>query len=506
MKLSALLFPGEYTSAYHTEEIEITSICFTCEAVRQGSLFICLCGTHYNTHALLSTVAENGAAAALVEDGEEFVTPDGFPVFSVTSTRRALSFAFDRFYRSPAKEMRLIGITGTNGKTSTATMIYTILCAAGYRTAIIGTVSCRTQEKDYSAEIPEERRVMTTPDPDILYPMLSHMRDDGVEFVVIEVSSHALALEKVAPLAFEVALFTNLSPEHLDFHMTMENYLAAKARLFSQCKCGILNFDDAFAEKIAARANCPILRCGAVYHEQFNAEEIRSQGARGISYVFSSSTLRMAVHLPIPGYFTVYNSLLALCCTTYLGVAPMVEKQALSDLHGIPGRMERLDLDPTISEFSVFIDYAHTEAALRNLLLTVRGFRLNGERIVLVFGCGGDRDTGKRAPMGRIAEEYADFIIVTSDNSRTEEPSKIIRDILLGMKNKEKRRVILRRGDAITYAIRTAQENDIILLAGKGHETYELREGKRYVFDEKRIVEEALLQRKKEKEFHENLS
>ncbi len=505
MKLSALLFSGEYSSVYSPDEIEIQDICYMGDHITPGCLFICIRGTRYDSHLLIKTAAQEKAAAVIVEDGADYIAPADFPVFCVPNARRALAFAYDRFCASPTKDMRLIAVTGTNGKTSTATMVYTILQAANKRVAMIGTVACKSQTQDYKTAFENSTRsTMTTPDPDILYPMLQKMKEDGIEYVVMEASSHALALDKLSPLLFEVGIFTNLSPEHLDFHANMDNYLAAKTRLFSQCKYGILNFDSEYAEKIAKEASCRILRCGAVYHEEYNAEDIRYHGANGISYTLVSPSLRLPVSLPIPGSFTVYNSLLAITCALQLGITEKELATALHAVKGVPGRLEKLTLDPQDANFTVFIDYAHTEAALRNLLMTVRSFRRGNERIVLLFGCGGDRDKSKRAPMGRVAEEYADYIIVTSDNSRTEEPTKIIHDILQGMKNRAKRSVIVNRRRAIEYAVETAQENDIILLVSKGHETYELVGQKRLAFDERKIVREALLKRKAQKEKHEN--
>lgn len=506
MELSALLLPDEYKSSFHARDIEITDVCYHGDSITPGCLFICIRGTRYDSHMLLRTAWAGGAAAALVEEGVDYTAPPGMPIFTVPSTRRAMAMIYNRLHRAPANGMHLIAVTGTNGKTSTATMLYHILEACGKQVAIIGTVACRSREKDYAPPTAKTGlRAMTTPDPDVLYPMLADMRADGIEYVIMEASSHALALDKLAPLHFDVGVFTNLSPEHLDFHGTMKNYLAAKARLFSQCDCGILNLDNEYAEEIARTASCRILRCGAVYHEQYNAEEICMQSAEGISYVYSTPRLKMPVSVPIPGSFTVYNSLLALTCALHLGIPPLEAREALQGLHGVPGRLERLPL-PDGADFTVLIDYAHTEAALRNLLMTVRGLRRHGERIVLIFGCGGDRDKSKRAPMGKAAEELADYVIITSDNSRTEEPTAIIHDIIRGMRYPDKRHVIVNRKRAITHAIHTAQPNDMILLVGKGHEDYEFSDGERHPFDEKSIVYEAFLTRTGNKEKHENLS
>ncbi len=489
MKLSELLSPGEYQSKQAPEEIEITDICYHSAHIVPGCLFICIQGTRYDSHTLLSNITTSGASAAIVEEGAEYTASPDLPLFIVKNTRRTLAYAYNRFYHEPSKGLHLIAVTGTNGKTSTATMLYHILKEAKKAVAIIGTVSCHSETKQYILH--EQTNTMTTPDPHVLYPMLNEMRADGIKYVVMECSSHALALEKLAPLFFEIGIFTNLSNEHLDFHGTMKNYLSAKARLFSQCQYGILNFDDAYAEALAHEATCKILRCGAVYHEQYNAEEIHCRGASGVSYTYTTPNLHMALSIPIPGSFTVYNSLLALTAALQLGISPLIAKEALEEMNGIPGRLERLPV-PKGLPFSIFIDYAHTEAALRNLLTTVRQFCRSGERIILLFGCGGDRDRSKRAPMGHTAEELSDLVILTTDNHRTEEPTKIIHDVIQGMKEPHKRRVIVDRRRAIAYAIHHAKENDIILLVGKGHEDYELSDGEMHPFDEKEIVRQLL--------------
>ena len=501
MKLSALLLPDEYTSSYDPSLLEISAVETRIDRTGAGTLFICLRGTQYDTHVLLERAAENGAAAAVVEAGADYRVREGFPVFTVKSSRRAFAYAAYRLSGCPARKMCLVAVTGTNGKTSTAAMIAHILRAAGKQTAMIGTLGARTDKKSYP--LPEgeaARQRMTTPDPDILYPLLKRLEEDGITHVVLEASSHALAQEKLSPLRFAVGVFTNLSPEHLDYHGTMSAYLSAKARLFSLTDAAVLNFDSDAAEELARGIHCPVLRCGAVYHEEYNAEEIRFLNAEGISYIFRTPTSRTPISIPIPGAFTVYNSLLALTAATALGISPEVGGAALRSMTGVPGRLEKLPLPPD-AEISVLIDYAHTEAALRNLLVTVRGFRRGGERIVLLFGCGGDRDKSKRAPMGRVAEELADFVIITSDNSRFEEPTCIIHDILRGMHRKDKRRVILDRRRAITYAVESAKKGDILLLVGKGHETYELSEGREAPLCEKEIVLSALKARRKKENY-----
>lgn len=504
MNLSKLLYEGEYRSEQSPSKIEITGIASDTDALRPGYLFICLRGTRFDSHTLVSILEEKGAAAALVEEDAPIPKAVTLPLFYVPSTRSAMAFAYSRYHGKPERDLVMIGITGTNGKTSTATVLYSILEAAGYRAGLIGTAECRYLGRVYTLPRGAEEsrlRTMTTPDPDILYPMLRTMADAGVTHVIMEVSSHSLALRKVEPIKYRLGIFTNLSPEHLDFHNSMESYVAAKARLFSQCETGIFNCDDAYAEEIISAATCEIRRAGVVWQGDYRATDIELRGSSGISYSYIAPGIRLRVRTPLPGSFSVYNTLLAVTGAIELGVPPLAAADSLSAQAVVPGRMERIPT-PGLS-FSVFIDYAHTELALRNLLMTVRAFRRSGERILLLFGCGGDRDKSKRAPMGRTAEELADAIILTSDNCRTEDPKEIIEDILSGIRHPEQVRVIVNRRRAIEEAIRIAENGDIILLCGKGHETYEINAGGIHPFDERKIVAAALEKRKNGDTEHE---
>lgn len=506
MKLSSLLFQGEYTGKISPDSIEVTQVVSDTRALTKGCLFICLRGARFDSHTLLGMIEASGAAAAIVERDAMLPEDIGLPVFRVESTRRTLALVFRRFYRCPDTEMTMIGVTGTNGKTSTSTILYAILRAAGYRVGLIGTARCLYDDKVYT--LPEEGgdtrlRTMTTPDPDILYPMLRTMADAGVTHVVMEVSSHSLTLGKVAPIRYDVGIFTNLSPEHMDFHNDMESYLRAKAALFRQCRTGIFNCDNEFAESLIALSACEVRRAGVVWQGDYRATDIELYGARGLSYSYIAPGLRLRIRTPLPGAFSVYNSLLALTAAIELGVSPLAAAEALATQISIPGRMERVSLNAD-ADFSVFIDYAHTEAALKNLLTTVRTFRRPNERIVLLFGCGGNRDATKRAPMGRTAEELADLVVVTTDNSRSEEPQRIISDILAGMRHPERHRVIKSRKRAIEEVILSAEPGDIILLCGKGHETYEITASGVRHFDEREIVRGALEKRKNGDTGHEN--
>lgn len=499
MKLSDLLYPEEYTSSADIQDTEISAVVSDTRMLSRGALFVCLRGGRTDSHTLAAKAEEAGAAAIVAD--ENALLPEGItvPVLRVKSTRRTLAFLHSRFHGCPERELTIIGITGTNGKTSTATVLYSILRAAGLHAALIGTAECLYHDKLYtlpSGGGGERLLTMTTPDPDILFPMLRTMKEEGITHVVMEVSSHALLLEKVAPIAYAIGIFTNLSPEHLDFHNDMQSYLCAKALLFSQCDVGIFNCDDAYAEALITRSDCEVVRAGVVWQGDYRATDIELRGTSGVHYSLTAPAVRMRIRTPLPGTFSVYNTLLAATAAIRLGISPITVADALCTPIHIPGRLERI---PTGAgcEFSVFIDYAHTEHALRTLLRTVRAFRKKGERIVLIFGCGGERDRTKRAPMGRAAEELADTVIVTSDNPRNEDPRAIINDILLGMEKPEQHRVIPSRRRAIETAIAEAEAGDIILLVGKGHEHYEITASGVHAFDERKIVLAALEKMKK---------
>ncbi len=500
MKLSSLLYEGEYVSEHSPETIEVTAIASDTRGLRPGCLFVCLKGLRFDSHTLLQKIKEGGAAAIVVESGAITRPLPEIPIFEVKSTRVALSLLYSRFCGDPQRDLCLVGITGTNGKTSTAVMLYGILQKAGIKAGLIGTVECLYDGKRYALPDGDERGArllsMTTPDPDILYPILQKMKEEGITHVIMEVSSHALALEKVYPLTFDVGIFTNLSPEHLDFHSDLDTYLAAKAKLFDQARIAILNGDDKASSRLKSAIPCRTILCGLEKGNDYRADSVSLLGSRGVAYTLSLPEARVRIRVPIAGGFTVCNSMLATAAAKELGISPLTAAEALREQATVKGRMERLFLGEFDKIFSVFIDYAHTEEALRSLLVSVRGFAAPTERIVLLFGCGGDRDKTKRPKMGRIAEELADFCIVTTDNSRTEPSDGIIKDILSGMREPDACTVIKNRKEAIEYAVLNAKAGDIILLCGKGHETYEIKNSGIRRFDERKIVEAALEKRK----------
>lgn len=469
---------------------EISGIRTDSRRVRQGDIFICIRGMTVDGHDYIKDAVSRGAVAIVTEG----ILAEGLsiPVISVPDTRHAAAMLCDAWYGHPTRRLKLIAVTGTNGKTSVTYMLRCIFEAAMYRCGVIGTVYSYSAGRRLEIRAEDPLANMTTPDPEELYRILSVMAEDDVEYVFMEATSHALVLRKLDALAFEAAVFTNLTREHLDFHENMENYFSAKAKLFSMCKKAIINIDDAYGRRLTRLCRCPVLTCSAKDNgSDFFAEQIQDLGADGMKYRLTSRNMHVTLRTPIPGQFTVMNTLEAASCAASLGVAPSAIMTALGSLSSIDGRMERVRLG-ALCDFSVFIDYAHTPDALYNLLMSARGFRREGQRIVLVFGCGGDRDKSKRPVMGKIASELADLCIVTSDNSRSEDPEAIIKEISEGMDDAAYV-AIPDRAKAIDWAIGTAKRGDIILLAGKGHEAYEIdRDGKR-PFNERRLVMEAAM-------------
>ena len=490
------------TSNKMLDELEISDIASDSREVKKGSLFVCLNGTKVNGHRYISDAIKRGASAVLTEEGAEYDASlfegDDAPLhLESPNTRCALAFLWDAWYHHPARGMKLVAVTGTNGKTSVTFMLRAIFSAALVKTGLIGTVVCYSGDNRLSIRSENEAANMTTPDPRELYEILSVMAAEGVEVVLLEATSHALALDKLAPLHFAAAVFTNLTPDHLDFHISMENYLASKKKLFAMADTAIINADDAHYGSImeaAEQGGCKNIRLCTRddrLRADYCAVNICNHGAEGIEYILSSVCSVFKIKSPIPGRFTVINTLEAAALALEMGIDSRSVQDALRHMGSIDGRFERVKLCPG-ADFSLFIDYAHTPDALENLLLTAKDFQKRGQRIVLLFGCGGDRDKSKRAVMGQIASRLADFVVVTSDNSRSELPSDIISDIMVGFDYTRAHAVIIEnRAEAIDYVIKNALTDDIILLAGKGHEEYEIDRNGKHPFSEKEIAKES---------------
>ncbi|MBE6703258.1 MAG: UDP-N-acetylmuramoyl-L-alanyl-D-glutamate--2,6-diaminopimelate ligase [Ruminococcaceae bacterium] len=368
-------------------------------------------------------------------------------------------------------------------------MLCAILEHAGHRCGLIGTVECRLGEQRLIAPNRDRLANMTTPDPAQLYQLLAQLRDGGAEYVVMEVTSHALAFSKTAPLCFERAIFTNLTPDHLDLHKDMESYYLEKRKLFDQTRGAVISCLSPYGKRLADELDLPLWRLDAE-----TVKNIEKKQDAGVEFdLCLSPQAPFHMKIPVPGDFSVENGALAAITAVSLGVDACQAQRALLRFPGVRGRMERVGENPF--GFSVFLDYAHTADALEKLLRAVRGFCGAGQRVTVLFGCGGDRDPSKRKEMGRVASRLADFVILTSDNCRSERQEDILRDILKGIDKEKSHKVIPDRQEAIRYAVRTARAGDVILLAGKGHETYEIRGRERLYFSEKEIVEEAIAQR-----------
>lgn len=490
--------------------IEISGVTSDSRQVREGSLFVCVKGFHYDGHSFIRRALCAGAVAIVAEEDAQGLVGDhaseekcefnvkdvSARIITVPKTRRALACLLDAWYGSPSKKMKYIAVTGTNGKTSVSCVLKKIFESALYRCGLIGTVSCMSGDKRLIAPNRDELANMTTPDPEQLYEMLGRMACDGVEYVFIEATSHALALDKLAPIKFEAGIFTNLTPEHLDFHGTMEAYLKAKCKLFAACRVAVINRDSEYYNEIAAHCCGKVVTCSAVGNSaDYRAQNIEDDGVSGIGYTMCAARAVMKIKCRLPGLFSVMNTLEAAACAAELGIRPAVIAGAIASVNGIDGRLERVKLGYD-ADFSVFIDYAHTPDALENLLFSVRGFCRPGQRITVLFGCGGDRDHSKRPVMGEIATRLADTAVITSDNSRSEEPMDIIADILLGVGKRQNFRVIPDRREAIMRTVCEASAGDIIILAGKGHEIYEINRAGRLHFCERRIVAEAMERRR----------
>ncbi len=476
-------------------DTEIFGVAMDSRAVVKGGLFVCIRGLHTSGASYLAEAAERGAVCAVCEPGTVEDSP--IPILWTTNARAAAAYLFDAWYGFPTRRLKCIGVTGTNGKTSVTHMLKAILEADLHRCGLIGTVGCESSGRKLDAKGQNVLANMTTPDPPELYRILAEMADDGVEYVLMEVTSHALALQKTAPIDFEASIFTNLTPEHLDFHHDMSSYANAKARLFTRSRLSVIHSDSPYAGEMVAASKGRVITCGISQPSDWTAREIEEKGSGGVSYQLCTKDAQIKLSCPIPGSFTVINSMQAAICALQLGVPARAVQDALSSLGGIKGRMERVRLGLG-ADFTVLIDYAHTPDALENLLQAAKRLKTDSGVLTLLFGCGGDRDKSKRAMMGSVACRYADRVILTSDNSRSEDPEDILADILTGIDPQHPHTVIPDRRAAIEFAILNARSGDVILLAGKGHEQYEITREGRLPFCEAALVKRAFEMRRKQ--------
>ncbi len=483
MKLQKLLAGVEVVSLHADVNMQITDVVYDSRKVTPGSLFVAISGFASDGNRFIPMALDKGAAVVITA-----TEPEGdFPYVVVSSDRLALALIAGNWFDHPAGNMTMIGITGTNGKTSSTLLLKHVLeTALGVKVGLIGTM----ENLIGNEVVPTER---TTPESFELQALFARMRDAGCSHVVMEVSSHALTLERVGGIQYDVAAFTNLTEDHLDFHKTMDAYCDAKAELFRRSRKGVLNRDDSYYPRFAEAAACPVLTTSAHGEGDLQAQDI-CLAADGISFTAVSGDCRQRVKLGIPGKFTVYNALTVLGVATQLGISLEAAAKALQTARGVKGRIEVV---PTPGkDYTILIDYAHTPDGLENVLSSVRDFCKG--RLISVFGCGGDRDPIKRPIMGKIGWERSDIAIITSDNPRTENPGKIIRDICAGLPEGAKNyEVIENRVQAIHRAMDIAKKDDIIVLAGKGHETYQEIRGVKNHLDEREVVADYLTETEK---------
>ena len=468
MKLSELTRNLSLSVPEEIGDPEITAVTERSQNAVPGGIFVCVRGLHRDGRDFAREAKERGARLIVSEDPLDGI---GLPVLRTENARETLAFLHSRLAGDPGNRMKLFCVTGTNGKTTVSFLLRAILRRAGRKVGMIGTVT----------------NGMTTPDPEELYPLLRSFADDGCDTVVMEASSHALALGKLSPLTPDYAVFTNLSPEHLDFHGDMEHYFQAKASLFRKAKTGIVNLDDPHGRLLLSlplgkTVTYSVLDDGA----DFTAKSVCLLGTSGIRYECLNGNRLFRVRSPIPGQFTVPNTLAAVAAASADGIPADLICQGIAGMSGVPGRLEKVPVPQ--SGFTVYIDFAHTPDALENVLRAIRGFMTKEQRLILLFGCGGDRDASKRHRMGTIAARLADTVIVTNDNPRSEDPEDIIAAILEGIPEDFPHTVIRERKDAIAYAVASARPGDVILLAGKGHENYEIDKNGSHAFSEKDSV------------------
>lgn len=494
MKLSELFGRAGLEFPPEAGDIEIKQIVTDSRRVTPGSLFLCIEGLHTDGHGYVDDAIKAGAAVIVAERVRDACVGGAAAFILLENTRKASALLYNALYGNPCEKLKIIGVTGTNGKTSVCTLLREVFEAAGYRCGLIGTVCCESADGTLLTPNHENPLAnMTTPDPEQLYAMLARMVADGVEYVFMEVTSHALALCKVDAICFDMAVFTNLTQDHLDFHGDMESYFEAKQKLFSLCRRGAVNGDDPYGARLLKNIRCPVVTC-STGEGDYCALDVELRGVGGSAYRMRTPGGIIPLRLAIPGSFSVTNSLLAGAVALEYGIPAEVLTGVFAHTAGVCGRMERVrfckENDPT-----VFIDYAHTPDALEKLLKSIRQFRGAESRILLVFGCGGDRDRSKRRQMAHVASRLADFVIVTSDNSRSEDPERIISDIMKGMDKEKAHTVIPDRRLAIRSAVLEARAGDLVILAGKGHERYEIDAKGRHPFDEREIVRDALRER-----------
>lgn len=482
MKLSELLQPLRYNQQLATDP-DVLGLEMDSRKVTPGTVFFCVKGHTVDGHDYALQAEKRGAVAIIAERE----LPVSIPVIVVNDSRRAMARLANHFYRYPTEKLRLIGVTGTNGKTTVTHLLEQIMRDAGSKTGLIGTMYTKIDDVKYETK-------NTTPESLTLQKIFDQMVKENVDTVMMEVSSHALHQGRVRGCDFDIAVFTNLTPDHLDYHDSLEAYMYAKGLLFAQLgnryegKVAVLNNDDPVSVEIARMTTADIITYGIKEKSDVIAKEI-DVTATGTTFVLEAFGETVTVRMKLIGLFSVYNALAAAAAGLASGIPLSSIQASLEKVKGVPGRFETVDAS---QDFTVIVDYAHTPDSLENVLKTARQFAKN--RLTVVVGCGGDRDRTKRPVMGKIAATYADRAIFTSDNPRSEDPKQIIND-MIGDLNEEQYEVILDRKEAIKSAIRDAKTDDVVIIAGKGHETYQILRDQTIRFDDREVAREAIKER-----------
>ncbi len=490
MNLRELLHGLNITAAIGALDIDVTGIVSDNRKVKPGNIFICYQGINVDSHLFIVNAIRSGASVVIGETPIADLTKPTkqFTYIQVPSGRRALALLSSTWHGNPAKHLKLIGITGTNGKTSTAHLIYAILKASGRKVALIGTVGHRYTNADaVEKELPTS---LTTPDAFALHALFKQFTQEGVEYVVMETSSQGLALQRLAGLTFDTAVFTNFTQDHLDYHQTMEAYLKAKLMLFEQLgKQGIavLNSDLSVTDRVAQVCeNSKTLTYGQCNNADLHSEDVEiSRSQLAFTAVFSTGK-RIRAELRLLGEYNLYNALAAIAVGIRYNCSASAIQEGLASTV-VPGRFELIDGG---QNFAVIVDYAHTPDGLENILTAAK--RITERKLISVFGCGGDRDSRKRPKMGAISARVADYSIITSDNPRTENPDAIIAQIVSNLPHDVEYVCISERREAIQHAITTAKSGDVVVIAGKGHEDYQEIGGKRFPFDDRVVAADIL--------------
>ncbi|MGF7185070.1 UDP-N-acetylmuramoyl-L-alanyl-D-glutamate--2,6-diaminopimelate ligase [Desulfitispora alkaliphila] len=467
----------------------VKGINYDSRKIESSNLFICVKGQNVDGHDFVQDAITRGATAVVVEQPVEI--PSDVTVIKVKNSRKVMAAIAANYYNNPSHKLRLIGVTGTNGKTTTTNLIEAIFNEADMKVGLIGTIENRIGEHSFPVS-------HTTPENLELQKLLNVMVAEQAIYSVMEVSSHALDLERVYGVEFDVAVFTNLTQDHLDYHKNIEHYMNSKLKLFKELgksnhkkreKFAVINIDDKFSDKFIHSTGVKVITYGIKKECDVKAERVKVTN-KGVSYLLKYWGGSFALNLQLTGLFNVYNSLAAASVALKDGIPPEVVKKALEKVTGVAGRFETVQGN---QKFTVIVDYAHTPDSLENVLQTAKGF-VKG-RLITVFGCGGDRDRTKRPEMGKVAAKHSDFCVITSDNPRSEEPLQIIEDIIPGVESeisKNQYKVIENRLDAIESAIKVATEGDIIIIAGKGHETYQVVKDEVYPFDDRLVAKQVL--------------